>query len=351
MTVHLKSLATATPPHELPQDLVLETARRLYSDKFPQFERMTSSFATSGVERRYSFVPIDWFGSDKTWADRNRAYLDGGRALFVQVARDALAKANLAPDQVDAVVTVSTTGIATPSIEAQVLTEMGFRPDIRRRPIFGLGCAGGVTGMAIAQSEALAWPGSTVLLVVLEACTLSFRQDQLTKADIISSVLFGDGAGAVILSADPDGDRLAALGTPYEETWPDTLDVMGWSVEDTGLGVVLDKSVPHLVKDRMPGAARRALSRSGRTMQDLDRLICHPGGAKVVESIERALHINQGALDIEREILRDYGNMSAATVLFVLEQALQRGIQGKLMMCALGPGFTATFMPLEVAND
>ncbi|MEB8386978.1 type III polyketide synthase [Rhodobacteraceae bacterium KMM 6894] len=349
MSVYLHGLSTALPPHCLRQTEVEARAALLFADGYPQFERLSRTFTTSGVERRYSVVPLDWFSQTHGWTDRGAAYLSGAKALFLQAAKAALQDADWRAQDVDCVVTVSSTGIATPTLEAQVFTQMGFREDIMRVPVFGLGCAGGVTGLSIAQALAQANPEARVLLVVIETCSLSFRADRLQKADIIAAVLFGDGAAAACLSgATPTGSRRVALGRGHQKLWPDTLNIMGWDVDDTGLGVIFDRSIPAFVSENFAASTAGALRAAELRPEQIVRYVCHPGGAKVVDAIEGALHLQPHSLKAERDILRDYGNMSAPTVLFVLKQVLEAGTTGQMMACALGPGFTASYLPFHV---
>ncbi|MEM7214874.1 MAG: type III polyketide synthase [Pseudomonadota bacterium] len=348
----MNSLETATPPHRLPQDLVERNARKILGDRYAAFERMASTFQTSGVEQRYSFAPIDWFEQENDWQSRNDRYIEGATEIFKQVAGKALASAELAAREIDVVVTVSTSGIATPTLEARVFSEMGFRNDIMRVPVFGLGCAGGVSGLAIAERLARSTPGTNVLMVVIEACTLSFRSDRLEKADIISTVLFGDGAAAACVSSRPgsSADMQIALGEGSHHLWPDTLNIMGWNVDPVGLGVVLDRSVPAFVKEHMKEVRDTALQKARIQENELSRHVFHPGGAKVAQAVEEALGLQTGTLDAERHVLKNYGNMSAPTVLFVLKEVLKKKLSGKMLMGALGPGFAASFMPIEVAT-
>ena len=345
-SVCLHGLHTAVPPHELPQDIVETKARRILGPKFKAFERMSKTFVTSGVETRYSAAPMDWFEEPSDWEDRNGRYIDVATELFVEAAEGALADAGWRGDEVDAVVSVSSTGIATPTLEARAKGRLGLRDDVLRVPVFGLGCAGGVSGLTIARDLAAARPGSRVLLVVVELCTLSFRSDKLTKADIIATVLFGDGAAAACLSTD---EGRVGLGRGVTKTWPDTLPIMGWDVDNDGLGVVFDRSIPDFTTHEFRDAVDAALPGMGLELGGIDRLVCHPGGAKVVEAIEGAMELEPGSLDAEREILRQYGNMSAPTVMFVLDHVLKSGATGDLLLCALGPGFSAAFMPARVA--
>lgn len=352
MSIYVHALSTAVPPHRLPQDLVARRAEAILGPRYPQFERLLKTFRTSGVEERYSAAPIEWFEGPQGWTERNALYLEAGTALFVAAARDALAEAGWGAREVDAVVTVSSTGVATPTLEALAFREMGFRTDIERVPVFGLGCAGGVSGLSIARTQAAARPGTKVLLVVVELCTLSFRADRLRKADIIATVLFGDGAAAVCLTSQPAAQgRRIALGQGRQRIWGDTLGIMGWAVDDIGLGVVFDQGIPDFVAGNFAAAVDEALAGFGLGRDAIDRFVCHPGGAKVVVAIEEALALPAGVLDAERETLQRYGNMSAPTVLFVLKAVLENPQGGRMIACALGPGFTAAFIPLHVGED
>jgi alkylresorcinol/alkylpyrone synthase len=281
------------------------------------------------------------------WPERTAAFLEGAEALFVDAARKALASADLDGSDIDTVVTVCSTGIATPSLEARVAARMGFRSDVTRVPVFGLGCAGGVSGLAIAARLAQARPGTNVLLVAVELCSLALRLDELTKANIVAISLFGDGAAAVILRAGDGG--ATQIESSGEHLWPDTLRIMGWNVDPEGFGVVFQRTIPNFVTEHLNPAMVQILAGMQLTMADIDRFICHPGGARVISALETALHLDQGTLDSEKQIIADYGNMSAPTVLFVLERARAQGLPPRSLLTALGPGFTASCVALRHA--
>ncbi|WP_193335556.1 type III polyketide synthase [Devosia beringensis] len=342
---HLLGLGTYVPPYELRQDMVKVVAKRVLGERYPDFERLTKSFENAGINTRYSAVPFEWFEKPQDWPSRTDAFLCGATDMFIGAASKALAAAGWAAAEVDCIVTVTSTGIATPTLDARAMMAMPFRADVQRVPVFGLGCAGGVSGLSIAARLAAASPGSKVLFVCVEACTLSFRDDRLQKADIIATVLFGDGAAAACLCTE--GVSLGQFGRGEEHTWPNTLSIMGWDVDKDGFGVVFDRSIPEFVKQNFAEAVANGLSRMGLEQADLSRMVCHPGGAKVVDAIEGALHLEEGLLDHERGILLDYGNMSAPTVLFVLERVLRDAPCGQMMLAALGPGFTASLLPIR----
>jgi alkylresorcinol/alkylpyrone synthase len=341
---HLLSVATAVPPYRLDQDDVIRRVEALFNGA-PALERLLPVFANSGIRSRYSCVPIEWYDRQHSWGERNAVYITGALDLLETTTVRLLDRAGLGKHQIDAVVTVSTTGIATPSLDALLIERMQLRRDVRRLPIFGFGCAGGVIGLARAASQALAQPGEIVLLLVVELCALSFRRDDWTKSNIVATALFGDGAAGVLLSTEGSGPAVVASG---EHTWPGTLEVMGWDIADTGFSAVFSRDIPQLVETRLRAVADDFLARHRLRVDDIDRFLCHPGGVKVLDALEHAFALPDNALADAREVLRDYGNMSAATVMFVLERMLAETPQWqRALMTALGPGFTAGFVVLE----
>ena len=346
-TAALVSLATSVPPHTFLQNDVLAAAWDVFGSRFPDFERFASIFTNTGIVKRHGVKPFEWYLEPRGWPERTAAFLEGAEALFVEVAGKALATAGLAATDIDTVVTVCSTGIATPSLDARVARRIGFRSDIARVPVFGLGCAGGASGLSIASRLAQARPGSNVLLVAIELCSLALRHDELTKANIVAVSLFGDGAAAVILRAGDGGaTRIEQCG---EHLWPDTLDVMGWSVDPQGFGVILRRTIPEFVTQNLKPALQQILGRMQLTLDDIDQFICHPGGAKVIQALETTLALDQGTLEHEREVIAEFGNMSSPTVLFILERARIRGLPARSLLTALGPGFTASCVSLRHA--
>ena len=343
----LLSLATAVPPLVVEQAEAKARAREAFGGKKALFDRLAGVFDNAGIARRHIVAPQDWYMSGHGWHDRNQVYLEAAEQLFIDAATAAIEKAGLSPSDIDGVVTVSTTGIATPSLEARVATRLGLRSDVRRVPVFGLGCAGGVNGLSIASRLAAADPGSMWLFVTVETCSISIRLDSDDPAAVVATALFGDGAAAAIVTGGHHS--LARITGSAEKLWPDTLRIMGWDVEDPGLSVVFDRAIPPFIEEQLAEAVDGMCAELGTSRDEIDRFCCHPGGVKVIDAIESALDLNQGELNLEREVLRDYGNMSAPTVLFILERLLERGLPGKVMMMAFGPGFTGAGMLLEPA--
>ena len=347
----LLALATAVPPHELGQAEVMERSRMLFRGSPSQIERLLPVYDNAGIERRYSCVPIEWYLTPHGWEERTQLFIENALALLQQATERCLEQAGLPIEAVDAIVTISTTGIATPSLDARLMDLMPFRADVQRLPVFGLGCAGGVAGLARAAALARAEPDAVVLLLVVELCGLTFRAQDLSKSNIIATALFGDGAAALLITGRTDARRVKAprIAAWGEHRWPQSLDVMGWDVKDDGLGVLFSRDIPTLVRDELRGASDRFLAKLGLDRLDLAGYVCHPGGAKVLDALEEAFEIPAGALVHARATLRDYGNMSAVTVLFVLDRILKAQPRaGRYLMSALGPGFTASFALLEL---
>jgi alkylresorcinol/alkylpyrone synthase len=344
--VFILSLATAVPPYAVRQSEVASYARLVFADRYRDFERLVQVFDTSGIRKRHTVMPVDWYLEQRGWSERTAVYLDGAEKLFVDSAGTALEAAGCRAADIDTIVTVSSTGIATPSLEARVADAMGFRSDVERVPIFGLGCAGGVSGLSVAARLAQSRPRSNVLFVVIEICSIALRLDQLTKANVVATALFGDGAAACVLRARTN-QGIAEVVAAGQHLWPDSLNIMGWEVDSHGFVVIFDRSIPGFVHQHLGPAVEKMLDTIQIPRTEIDRFICHPGGSKVIVALEQALSLEQGTLDHERAVLSDYGNMSAPTVLFVAERVMEAGLPRQTVMTALGPGFTASCLAMK----
>ena len=344
----LLSLATVAPEHVIRQSDVAYHAAKVFGGALRDYERLSKVFDTVGVSERHAVLPLEWYLTEQRFTERTSAYIAAATDLFCEAASKALDQAELKASDIATVVTVSSTGIATPSLEARAAARLGFRADVRRVPVFGLGCAGGVTGLAIAARLAEAAPGEVVLLVVVELCTLSVRLDKPDKANLVALSLFGDGAAAAVLRSQPRGESdVPVVRFTAERIWPNTIDLMGWDVDATGFVVIFDRAIPPFVESHIGDAMREILHSWHLAPADIDRFVCHPGGAKVITALETALGAESGILDHERYVLRHFGNMSAPTVLFVLERVLQAGTPKRLVTTALGPGFTFSTACIE----
>lgn len=343
MRPRLLALKSAVPPYVIDQADAAEGAQNLFS-KVRDMAKLFPVFANTGIARRYSCVPIAWYLEDHGWKDRTQLYIENAVNLLEKVTRALLDEAGLEPHEIDNIVVASTTGIATPSLDALLVERMGLRRDIQRLPIFGLGCAGGVTGLSRAADIAAARPGSKVLFLVVELCALTFRKNDISNSNIVATALFGDGAAGAILSTEGAGPVFGAAG---EHTWSNSLDVMGWDMAEDGLKARFAQSIPALVTNDFRSMLDGYLARNGIALSDIDAYACHPGGAKVLDALEDALELQRGALAHSRSVLRDFGNMSAVTVLFVVERMEVMKKAQRTLLTALGPGFSASFLMLD----
>ena len=357
MNARLISLATAVPPFTVAQDEARAFARDLFRDVLSEDnQRLLAIFEHAGIENRNVCAPLEWYGADHGFAEKNTLYVDYAVRLSAEVAEKAMAQAGLTVRDIDHLVFVSSTGIAAPSVDARLANVLGLEGDFQRTPIWGLGCAGGVAGLARAREFALARPGARVLLIALELCTLTFQRNDLSKQNLVASSLFGDGAAAALVVADDyrpgsNGHGALDLVASASTFWPDTLDVMGWDVDQEGLHVIFARDIPTIVNQRVRPGLEAFLAREGLSLGTLDHLVSHPGGMKVLAAYEKALELKPCALDHARAVLREHGNMSSPTCLFVLERFLGAGQMSPgetAVLSALGPGFCAEYVLARV---
>lgn len=350
----IASLATAVPPHRVAQDEAMAFFQRSFDVPPARRGRLEQLFLNADIRTRYAAAPVHWYERDHSFEVKNNLYIEKAIDLLKQVTLDSLAVAGRTCREVDTLVTVSSTGVAVPTLDVRLMEELPFRRNVQRLPLFGLGCAGGALGLARAAAWARAQPGTCILFLVVELCTLTFcRGDQLT-ANVVATALFGDGAAGAVLTTDGPGPAIRAWG---EHTWPHSLDVMGWHVTQNGLEVRLSRGVPDVARHRVRRVTDEFLASVGLELADVDDFICHPGGTRVLEALEDAFGLPSGGLAASREILRDYGNMSAATVLFILKRALVAGAADngrregarRYLMTGLGPGFSIGYLVLESA--
>jgi alkylresorcinol/alkylpyrone synthase len=338
----IQSVATAVPATRIDQPVAAAFAREKFTGRIPDLERLMPLFENAGIETRYFAAPQDWFFTDHDLAEKSAMYAREATRLSAEAAGRALAKANLEAGDVDYIIYVNTTGLATPSIDARLINVMGLRPDVRRTPIWGLGCAGGAAGLSHAHHYALAHPEARILVVATELCGLTFLAEDTSKSNLVATALFGDGAAAAVICGDAtSGEGLATLATG-SRFYPDSLDVMGWTVLQEGLQVVFAQRIPQIVEETAAEDIGAFLEPHDLKIADIEAFLLHPGGAKVLAAYQQTLALNPAQLDLPRGVLRDYGNMSSATVFFVLERYLaQHGVGngGHGLISALGPGF------------
>jgi alkylresorcinol/alkylpyrone synthase len=346
----ISSVATAVPPYQVSQGVARDFARSFFGSEIKDVERYLSVYDNAEIDTRYLAAPEEWYTQPHTFGEANDLFIDTACELSETVARQAIEQAGLTPADVDHVIFVSTTGLAAPSIDARLITLLGMDRHTRRTPIWGLGCAGGLGGLARAQEYVRAFPKHRALLVTVELCTLTIQSNDRSKRNLVALSLFGDGAAAVLVSGDETGDGGPQIIDTRSTLFPDSLDLMGWDVVDDGFRVIFGTRIPSVVTHHYHELASDFLREHGHTPADVVHHIYHPGGAKVLHAYEQALKLDPHALDCSREVLRNYGNMSSATVLFVLQrfletQAIKHDDVG--LMCVFGPGFSSELALLK----
>lgn len=351
----MTAVATAVPPHVVAQKDAREQAARVFRRAGGFESRWLEVFDRAGIETRRSVMPFEWFLESHGFAERNRLYGEHALALGAEAAGRALGRAGLTPGQVDHIVFVSTTGLSTPSIDAHLANRLGFSQHVSRTPLWGLGCSGAVAGLGRAAAFARAEPRARILLVAVELCTLNFQSGDSSPRNVIGSALFADGAAAVVVegaearSADMSAapERSLELLGSGSTMWRDSTDVMGWTFDEQGLHLVLSRDIPEIVRTCFRPALERFLTSLDVRFADVDHVVAHPGGVRVLDALEEALDMPQGALVEPRDILRMLGNMSSPTCFFVLERVLDGdGIAPgeRAILAALGAGFSAEFV-------
>lgn len=357
------SVGTALPEHVLEQKDIKQFARDVYGEVFRgDIDRLVAVYDNAEIDRRHFCVPMEWFGQSWTFAEKNELYMRNALDLASTAIERALGGAGLSHRDVDYLLFVSTTGLSTPSLDARLIHHLPFRRDIKRLPIWGLGCAGGASSLARAMDIARAEPGTRILVVVVELCGLTFMRNDLSKAALIATSLFGDGAAAVVVAGEratvPDRSKSPRLVASQTMTMDDSLGVMGWEFTDIGFRIVMSRDIPTIVRTFMRESIgtfleAQGLGRDGR----IAHYIAHPGGARVIEAYRESLGLQETELRHTRAVLRDCGNISACSVLFVLERfmreiAARDGLERKDgpeygMLCALGPGFSSELLLLR----
>jgi alkylresorcinol/alkylpyrone synthase len=340
-------IETAVPAYAYGQDQAREFTRQMFSGARLNVERLLPLFLNTAIENRHFCMPAEWYGANHSFAEKNRLYLEHAVALCAQAVRDVCERHRLAPRDLDHVFFVSTTGLATPTIDAHLFNLLSLKSSVRRTPIWGLGCAGGVAGLARAADWLKAYPTKTAAVVAVELCSLTFIRNDLTKGNFVALSLFADGAAAALLAGDDcdlPSDRSMSIRASDAVTWPDSLNVMGWDLQPDGLSVVFSRDIPTIVLESARPSILRFLGEQAVELEDIDAFLSHPGGAKVIAAYAQALGIPPAKTRFMQCVLSRYGNMSSATVLFVIDQYLRSADyrSGALALSTtLGPGFSS----------
>lgn len=348
------SAATALPPHRYDQQEITAAVAEMLALSGPRRAVLERFHAASGVRTRHLVLPLERYGRLRGFGEANDTFLTSAVDLGERAVKQALADVGLAPADVDVLMTVSVTGIGAPSIDARLVPRLGLRADVRRVPVFGLGCVAGAAGVARLHDLLRGDPEGVAVLLAAEACSLTVQRDDDSVANLVASALFGDGVAAVVMVGAARARRLGLAGPDVvasrSRLYPDTERVMGWDVGGSGFRIVLAASVADVVEQYLGDDVRGFLAEHDVGVGDVARWIAHPGGPKVLEATARALALDDGELDITWRSLAAVGNLSSASVLHVLAGTLggaQPAAGATGLLFAMGPGFCSELVLLR----
>lgn len=348
------SVGTADILFSFSQSEVKQFAKELFTENRQYINRMLGVFDNSLIETRHFVHPRKWFETPKDFVQRSESFLKNSLLLSKSAIQDCLKKARANMNDIDHIIFVTSTGISTPSIDAYLINELEVDPHIKRTPIWGLGCVGGAVGLSRAMEYTKAFPKSAVIVIALEICSLAFHREDYSKSNLVSLALFSDGAAAAIVSGEEhklsDTSQLT-LRNSLSTTYRDSLGVMGWEVVNDGFKAIFSKDIPTIVRKEVKSNIEELLNRNNLSISDLKHFAVHPGGAKVLLEYEEALGLPEGTFRHSRKVLKEHGNMSSPTVLYVLKEIIEeakfnKGEHG--IISALGPGFSSELILFEI---
>ena len=352
--MRIASVAQAFPPHRYTQDQIRARLADIWSDRPSVTSRIESLFANTCVDMRNLSLPLEQYGEDRPFGESNDHWIRVSLDIGEEALGKALAKVGLGPRDIDTIFAVSVTGVASPSLDARLANRMGFREDVKRVPIFGLGCVAGAAGLARAADYLKAYPDQVAVLLSVELCSLTFQPDDSSVANLISSGLFGDGAAAVVLVGEERAQRMGLGGLRIVDTrsvfYPDTEEVMGWRISERGFDIVLSPAVPTIAQERLAPGVDSFLAEHDMSRKDIASWLCHPGGPKVLSAMQAGLGLTDHEVRYARQVLAERGNLSSTSVLLVLNEVMNEGSPergARALLLAMGPAFCSELVLLE----
>lgn len=351
----LAALSKIDFPFKIDQQEVKQYAKKIFAPSYPQVERMLSAFDNTEIITRNFCKPLDYYSDLHDFREQNNEYIQVSLEYSVKAIEQCVASAQIKKEEITDIIFISTTGLSTPSLDALIINKMRLDQNINRMAIFGLGCGGGVSGYSKACILAKANPDAVVLLVAVELCSLTFLRDDYTKSNFIGSTLFADGVAACLITGDNHVNKtknkisfLAARSKLYY----DSLDVMGWEFMDKGFKVLFSSDIPTIITKNVNNDVASFLAKNNLKLSDIKNFIFHPGGKKVLTAYQDALAVDGDFLKHTREVMNDNGNMSSATVLYVLERFFTQGFEnGYGLMMSMGPGFSCEMVLLQMNRE
>ncbi|MBH43336.1 MAG: hypothetical protein CMP25_00910 [Rickettsiales bacterium] len=332
---YISGLCSSFPNFKVSQSQIEEFGKFIFRNN--HINNLLKVYKNSGVKTRYLVENLDWYTSKHSWKERNNLFKKHSIELLKKCISSTLKKTNKSPNEISGIVLINSTGIATPTLDAELINYFNFPGHTKRLPIFGYGCAGGVLGLSRAV-DMYKSSFKTVLVCCVEICSLTFRPQIFSKANIVSTALFGDGAVSFLIGDKGDCEILKSS----EYTWKNTLNLMGWNVENDSLGVLFDKSIPEFISSKLKPII------NDFTSKKIDGFIMHPGGSKIINSYKK-IFSNHNSLLKSKEVLEKYGNVSSVTIFLVLLTFFNDPMsRGNFLMSALGPGFTAGLAEVKI---
>jgi len=341
------SAGTADAPYKLPQSEVKRFIHNLYANTYDEIDKMISVFDNSTISNRHFSVPVEWLIDEHSFSERNKIFKDVALELTEKAIEESLNNAEADYSDIDNIIFITSTGLSTPTIDALLFNKLKLNRHIKRTPLWGLGCAGGASGISRALEYTKANPSHNAVVIAVELCSLTFQKDDLSKSNIIASSLFSDGCAAVFVAgsesrfAHKNGVILVdSLSTIYS----DSIDVMGWDIVDNGFKVIFSRDIPAIVKQCVQPNIKELLKIHSLNVIDIKHYITHPGGLKVINAYEESLNLTNGKLDYSKKVLNEHGNMSSPSVMYVLKEFLndcKYNSDEYGLISALGPGFSS----------
>ncbi|WP_409298167.1 type III polyketide synthase [Peribacillus sp. SCS-26] len=355
---HILSISDIELPYEINQETVMDFAREMFGQSFRDIDRLLKVFVNGQIEKRNFACGLDWFKENHSLEEKNNTYIEqsvehGAAAIQKCLSSGEFLKRTVSEEEIDAIILISSTGMATPTIDARIMNKLPFSPHTKRIPIWGLGCAGGAAGLSRALDYCRAYPKSNVLVLAIELCSLTFQKDDRSKSNLVGTSIFADGIACALVS----GEESHLLKEKKRKSTPellasqstllgDSLDVMGWDIKDDGLYVIFSKDIPSLIENWLKPNVEKFLGSQHQQLGDIEHFIAHPGGRKVIDAYEKSLGFTEEKTRLSLEVLREHGNMSSATILYVLKRFMESDADaGDLgLAAALGPGFSSELL-------
>jgi alkylresorcinol/alkylpyrone synthase len=348
----IAAVSTIGFPNKINQQEVKQGAKALFSPSFTQIDKILGAFDNSEIKTRNFCKPLEYYSTLHTFKEQNAEYIRLSLEYSVKAIERCIYSSQIRKEDITDIIFISTTGLSTPSLDALIINEMKLNQNICRIPVFGLGCGGGVSGFAKANILAKANPDAVVLLVAVELCSLTFLRNDYSKSNFIGASLFADGIAACIIRGDnhaSTANKSITYLSSQSKLYYDTLDVMGWEFLDNGFKVLFSQDIPKIISKNIYNDVSLFLERNHLNLSDIKNFIFHPGGKKVLTAYEEALMVGGDFLKYTREVMADNGNMSSATVLYVLERFMTKGFEnGYGLMMSMGPGFSSEMVLLRM---